>query len=259
MGGALAASAAVIFFVMTGLWARQRVTKNATSVDVAWALGIAAQTALLAALAQGAPARRAVIAGLVLLWAARLGGHLYRDRVRAGTEDGRYARFRREWSQSAFYGLYLLQGALVFLLPLTFLGALQSGRPFPGLLDAIGLALWTLSLAGESLADRQLARFRADPANKGKTCRRGLWRYSRHPNYFFEWLIWCAYAPLALGTPLWWTALLGPALLLFLLLKVSGIPPTEAQALASRGEDYRAYQCSTPAFFPWFPKEEALS
>jgi steroid 5-alpha reductase family enzyme len=113
-----------------------------------------------------------------------------------------------------------------------------------------------VAIAGEAIADRQLARFRAHPANRGKTCRVGLWSVSRHPNYFFEWLIWCAYIPLSIGSPLFFAALLGPVLLLVFLLKVSGVPPTEAQAVSSRGEDYRRYQRTVSVFFPWFPKED---
>jgi steroid 5-alpha reductase family enzyme len=249
-----AAAASLILAFFAALWARQRVTRNVNSADAWWALGIGAFAAALAWREDGDPLRRLVLGGLVGAWSLRLAAHLYFDRVRGGRpEDGRYARFRKTWSQGAFLGFYLAQGALVFLLPLALLPALRNPLPFPTAADAASLAIWLLALGGEGLADRQLARFRADPANKGKTCRRGLWRYSRHPNYFFEWLLWCAYVPLAAGSPLFWVSLLGPALLLFLLLKVSGIPPTEAQALASRGDDYRDYQRTTSAFFPWLP------
>ncbi|MGH8164637.1 MAG: DUF1295 domain-containing protein, partial [Rhodanobacteraceae bacterium] len=111
-----------------------------------------------------------------------------------------------------------------------------------------------LSVFGETIADRQLARFRANPANDGKTCREGLWRYSRHPNYFFEWLHWFAYVALAIGSPLWWLALAGPVVMFVFLRFISGIPYTEAQALRTRGDDYRAYQHDTSMLFPWFPK-----
>jgi steroid 5-alpha reductase family enzyme len=250
-------SASVILAAATLLWWRQTFTKNATSVDAAWALGIGIQTALLAARADGDVLRRVVIAVLVGVWALRLAGHLFFDRVLKGVEDGRYARFRREWSPAAFYGLYVIQGVLVFLLPLTFLAAFNNPRPFPAPEDFLGVGLWILAVSGEAVADRQLARFRADPANRGKTCRDGLWHYSRHPNYFFEWLIWCAYLPLSIGSPLFFVALLGPVLLLVLLLTVSGVPPAEAQALASRGDDYRLYQETTSVFIPWFPKKPA--
>ncbi|MDE2345901.1 MAG: DUF1295 domain-containing protein, partial [Gammaproteobacteria bacterium] len=107
---------------------------------------------------------------------------------------------------------------------------------------------------GESIADLQLARFRANPANRGRTCRHGLWRYSRHPNYFFEWLHWFAYVCLAIGSPIAWLAWSGPVVMYVFLRWISGIPYTEAQALRSRGDDYRAYQQSTPMLLPWFPK-----
>lgn len=257
MSVALAWSAAAWGAVFTALWLRQRKTRNATAVDAAWALGVGAQTALLAAVSDGDAPRRIVLAGLVAVWSLRLAGHLYVDRVRTGIEDGRYARFRREWSPGAFYGFYMAQAALVFLLPLTFRAAFQNPAPFPTALDVLGGAVWAAALLGESLADRQLARFRSDPANRGKTCREGLWRYSRHPNYFFEWMLWMGYLPFSLGAPGGWAALAGPLLLLFLLLKVSGVPPTEAQALASRGDDYRDYQRTTSVFVPWFPRPGA--
>jgi len=117
-----------------------------------------------------------------------------------------------------------------------------------------GVAIWLLSVIGESIADRQLARFRADPTNRGRTCRQGLWRYSRHPNYFFEWLQWFAYVCLAVGSPIGWLAWSGPLTMYVFLRWISGVPYTETQALRSRGDDYRAYQRSTPLLFPWFPK-----
>lgn len=104
------------------------------------------------------------------------------------------------------------------------------------------------------LADRQLARFRADPANKGKVCQAGLWNYSRHPNYFFEWLVWVGYAVFALGSPWGWLGLIAPALMLHFLLNVTGIPMTEELSLKSKGDAYRAYQRTTSAFVPWFKK-----
>jgi steroid 5-alpha reductase family enzyme len=113
-----------------------------------------------------------------------------------------------------------------------------------------------LALAGETVADRQLAAWRAHPGNRGRACRAGLWRYSRHPNYFFEWLHWFAYVLLAVGSPLAWLAWLGPLLMFASLNWITGIPYTEAQALRSRGDDYRRYQAETSRFFPWPPRAQ---
>ena len=142
---------------------------------------------------------------------------------------------------------------LIVLFALPFLAVARNRVASSSQLSA-GVAIWLVSVIGESIADRQLARFRADPVNRGRTCRQGLWRYSRHPNYFFEWLHWFAYVCLAMGSPLAWLAWSGPVVMYLFLRWISGIPYTETQALRSRGEDYRAYQRSTPMLFPWFPR-----
>jgi steroid 5-alpha reductase family enzyme len=123
-----------------------------------------------------------------------------------------------------------------------------------GFSDWLGFSVWLVAILGESLADRQLAAFKADPSNRGKVCSAGLWKFSRHPNYFFEWLVWVALFLFALPAPWGWTTIFAPALMLFFLLRVTGIPYTEQQSLRSRGEAYRSYQRTTSAFVPWFPK-----
>jgi steroid 5-alpha reductase family enzyme len=120
----------------------------------------------------------------------------------------------------------------------------------------LGVVVWLVSVAGEWVADHQLARFRGEPSNQGRTCRQGLWHYSRHPNYFFEWLHWFAYVGLAVGSPLFCLSLPGPVVMYGFLRWISGIPFTEAQALRTRGEDYRRYQAETPLLFPRLPKEK---
>jgi len=114
--------------------------------------------------------------------------------------------------------------------------------------------LWLIAISGEALADAQLAAFKRHAANRGRVCDAGLWRYSRHPNYFFEWLIWMAYAVFAFPSPYGYLALIIPAVMLFFLFKVTGIPATEEQSLRSRGDKYREYQRTTSRFVPWFPK-----
>ncbi len=175
--------------------------------------------------------------------------------LRSEPEDGRYQPLRRHWNghQGKIFGFFQFQALLIVLFALPFVAVAVNPQPrgWGWLIAAV--AMWLLSVSGESIADRQLARFRANPANKGKTCRDGLWRYSRHPNYFFEWLHWFTYVLLAVQSPLWWLAWSGPLVMYVFLRWVSGIPFTEAQALRSRGEDYREYQRTTPMLFPWFP------
>ncbi len=189
----------------------------------------------------------------------RLGIHLAR-RVTREPEDGRY-RNLREWAGNRQQGIllffFLLQATWVVLFALPQYVAMHNTRPLQ-LLDLAAIAIFLLSIIGEAIADRQLARFRSDPANRGEVCRVGLWRYSRHPNYFFEWLHWFAYPVLAIGAgPIAWITLLGPVFMLVFLLKITGVPPTELRALQSRGDQYREYQRTTSVFFPWFPKETA--
>jgi steroid 5-alpha reductase family enzyme len=163
---------------------------------------------------------------------------------------------RESWGQRAqafFFWFFQVQALWTAMFSIPFLVVAFNDAPAPSPWDIAGIAAALVAIAGESLADAQLARFRADGKNKGRTCRAGLWRYSRHPNYFFEWIHWWAYVLLAVGSSCWWAALSGPAIMLLFLYKVTGIPYTEKRALASRGEDYRRYQETTSAFIPWFP------
>lgn len=235
-------------------WQWQRRRDNAGIVDVLWAGGLAGSAVLLSLLGGGSAGPRAMLALCGGLWGARLALHLWR-RLRSEPEDGRYRRLRELWhgGQAKWFGLFQFQAGLValFSVPFASVAANPVTRP---LWLSIAAAIWILSVLGETAADRQLARFRADPANRGRTCRTGLWRYSRHPNYFFEWLHWFTYVALAVGSPLVWYSLSGPAIMLVFLRWVSGIPYTEAQALRTRGDDYRDYQARTSSLFPWPPR-----
>jgi len=246
--------------VMLGLWLLQLRTRDATLVDVGWTVNLGLLAAFYAVSADGAPQRRWLVAVLVGAWSVRLALHLLRSRVLAPGqgEDKRYAALRERWGERAahnFFWLYQAQALLDALLSLPFLLSCLDPQSRLGPAALLAALLLGISIAGEWTADRQLLRFKADPTSRGRTCRAGLWRYSRHPNYFFEWLAWCAFALLALPSPLGWLGLSAPLLMLFLLLRVTGLPPAEEQALRSRGDDYRAYQRSTSAFFPWFQKE----
>jgi len=244
--------------IMTGGWFWQRRRHNAGIVDVLWAFCLAASAAWLAVEGTGAILPRVLLAMLGALWGLRLALHLWR-RTSREPEDGRYRYLREHWhgNQLKFFGFFQLQASLVALFALPFLAVAQNPAAEPGIWTLLAVAIWVISVTGESVADRQLARFRANPANRGRTCREGLWRYSRHPNYFFEWLHWLCYVALSVGSPQAWLSGVGPLLMYVFLRWVSGIPFTEAQALRNRGADYRSYQQQTPMLFPWFPKRAA--
>jgi steroid 5-alpha reductase family enzyme len=235
-------------------WLSMRVD-NVGYVDVAWAGLMAASALLVGAFAEGSEVPRGLVALLGSVWGTRLCLHLLR-RVLHEAEDGRYQALRAEWhgSRVKFFWFFQLQAVVVTLFALPFLAA--GSRHDNGLCLWTGAAIvtWLISVGGESLADHQLAAFRAVPGNRGKTCRAGLWSWSRHPNYFFEWLHWFTYVFLAVGSHAFWLSLVGPALMFAFLYRVSGIPWTEKQSLRSRGEDYRRYQQQVSAFFPWPPK-----
>ncbi len=238
------------------LWARQLRTRNATSVDVAWSSSLTGMAVLYAVFSEGDPGRRALVGALGALWSGRLGWYLYATRVRRHEgEDGRYAALRAEWGADAparFLRVYAAQAVAATLFSLPLLAAMRSGP-----LDAwavAGALVWLVAVAGETIADRQLAAFRARPDTRGKVCREGLWAWSRHPNYFFEWVHWWAYVLIGHAAPL---TFVGPVVMLALLLKGTGIPYNEAQALRSRGEAYREYMRTTSAFVPWPPQRRA--
>ena len=253
--GAVGASATMIC-----VWLVSIRIHNASYVDVAWALGIAGTAVAYALLADGSTLHRVLVAGLGTIWGVRLGTYLL-ARLAGKEEDGRYQELRRRWAPNAnraFFVFYQAQAGfvLVFSLPFALVAADRGEMTWLAWAGA-GLALG--SIAGEVTADTQLAVWKGNPANQGKTARNGLWGWSRHPNYFFEWLHWVAWAIIAFSSPYGWVAIFVPVFLFALLFKVTGIPETEAQSLRSRGDDYRRYQEEVSMFVPMPPKQKATS
>jgi steroid 5-alpha reductase family enzyme len=247
--------AAMASLVMAALWALQVRIRDATHVDVAWAYLLGAAAVLYAALGDGARCHRILVAVLAGLWSVKLGTYLVLNRLVGKPEDGRYADLRRRWGAAAnrpFFVFFQAQAGFVVVFSLPFVFTALNDHPRLEPLEWAGTAVWLIGLFGTAVADRQLARWRADPAHRGKTARTGLWNYSRHPNYFFEWVTWCGFALVALAAPWGWIGFVTPAFLLLLLFRVTGIPATEGQALRSRGEDYARYQREVSVFVPWF-------
>jgi steroid 5-alpha reductase family enzyme len=243
--------------VMGVLWVVQRRIRNAAIGDVGWCFGLILVVLWYASQADVGVERIVLTVMLVTLYAGRLGLYILFNRVIGKEEDARYRRLREEWGESEsakMLAYFLLQALAVAAFSLPFLVLMWNPRPPSALVEFIGLMIWGIAVSGEARADRQLAHFRADPRNHGRVCREGLWAYSRHPNYFFEWLHWCSYVVMTLGAPGWVFTLIGPIGMGLALLKLTGIPRTEAQALMSRGEEYKVYQTTTNAFFPWYPQ-----
>ena len=257
----LALAAVSIGFALLFLVARR--INNFGIVDVAWSLGFAPLAAFYGHFGGGAFSRRLLITAMASLWSLRLGGYLARRVLgHLQTEDGRYRQLRLDWAENLNVKMaqfFQFQALLLVALSVPFLIAARNPAPSLQPLEIAAAVLWLLALFGETLADTQLAVFKHEPANRGRVCDSGLWGWSRHPNYFFEWLIWVAFALFALASPWGWIALYCPALMLFFLLKVTGVKYTENQLLRSKGEAYRLYQERTSVFVPWPPKPDSSS
>ena len=249
--------AASVAALMLLLWLIHLRTGNAAIVDAGWAGGLALLGVLYAALGGGYWLRSALIGAMSAIWGLRLAIYLLATRIIGHPEEGRYLELRRDWKTNIplkFLLFYEFQALLCVVLALPFLIASRNPDVGISVMEWTAVALWVVAMVGEDTADAQLSKFKSDPSNKGRTCQAGLWRYSRHPNYFFEFLIWVAFALFALNSPGGFWGLLSPALILYFVLRVTGIPATEAQAIRTRGEEYRRYQRTTSAFVPWFPK-----
>jgi len=238
---------------MLVLWWWQRRSRRADWVDAAWSALIGVQAAGYALVGDGSDGKRLLAVLLAGTWSLRLTRHLAARLAGHDAEDGRYQAMREHWGERAdfwFFWFFMAQAVVAWLFALpAWVVAGDSSAVLDGWV-IVGVGIWLVSLFGEALADRQLAAFKADPENRGRVCDAGLWRYSRHPNYFFEWLHWFSYPLVAMGASGQWLAWLAPVVMLAFLYRVSGIPYTEQQSLKTRGEAYREYQRTTSAFFP---------
>ena len=245
----------IIFGLMSMLWLVSLVLRNASIVDIFWGPGLIIVTWVAFRLAPGYLPRKELVATLVTIWGLRLAIHIGL-RNWGKPEDLRYARWRAEnrahWWWLSFFQVFLLQGLLMWIISAPLLAAQVSG--FPAILtplDWIGASVWTFGQLFESIADFQLTRFRAEPANREKLFIDGLWKFTRHPNYFGEAVVWWGFYIIAVAARHAWT-IFSPILMTYLLLNVSGVAMLEKTLKSKPG--YEEYMRKTSAFFPWLPK-----
>ena len=248
---------AVLAMMLMG-WVVSLIYRNVTIVDSLWGLGFMVIAWLTFSMAGGYPGRKLLISLLVTLWGLRLVLHLSRRNWGHG-EDPRYAGWRQKsgerfWLISLFK-VFMLQSVFLWVISL----ALQWGQMFPQpseliWLDYVGLGIWIVGFFFETVGDWQLARFKADPAQKGRVMDQGLWAYSRHPNYFGETLIWWGIFVITLATPAGWWTIVSPIIITTVLLKMTGVTLMEKTIVHTRPK-YRDYIRRTNAFIPWFPKK----
>jgi steroid 5-alpha reductase family enzyme len=248
------------FVLFAAAWAWCVKLRNFSPVDAFWAFGIGLTSLFFLLGDSPAGGKQIAAAVLILVWSLRLGYHLAKRITKHHPEeDSRYIKLREVWAgreNRSFFWFFQGQAISVFLLALPFYLIASDPDPAWHPLHVIGAIVTAAGLIGESLADRQMSAFKASDPDPKSICKKGLWKYSRHPNYFFESVIWVGIFLFALSSPWGWTTLYAPAIITYLLLKVTGIPPTEASALKRKGEAYREYQRTTSPFIPMPPKTQ---
>jgi steroid 5-alpha reductase family enzyme len=246
--------------IMAAAWCVQQKTANSGWVDVFWTLGTGGIALVAAVFPLGQASwphwRQIVLAVLVACWCLRLGLHIA-SRTRSIVDDPRYRNLIKQWGNNAprqMFWFLQMQAAVGVVLALSVVLAAQNSDPDIRIQDLLGAAILMIGVIGETIADRQLRAFKANSANRNAVCDVGLWRWSRHPNYFFEWLSWVGYPLVAVDlsgyNPFGWLAFIAPVCMYWVLVHVSGIPPLEEHMLRSRGDAFRAYQQRTRPFFP---------
>ncbi|MBS7530809.1 DUF1295 domain-containing protein [Hazenella sp. IB182353] len=249
---------AVLFLYMTCIWFIAQRIHDLSIVDIAWGGGFVLLSWIGLGYVSEPTTRQIILTILVTIWGLRLSGYIY-IRGRGKEEDYRYQDMRKRWGDRvaliSFVRVYMFQGVILFLLsfPLFIVYTMDNGSSL-GWLDYLGITLWLIGFGFEAISDQQLYRFKQNPNNKGKVIQSGLWKYTRHPNYFGESLLWWGIFMLALAVPYGIATVYAPIALTFLLLKVSGVPLLEKKYMQK--PEFREYAKRTNQFIPWFPKKK---
>ncbi len=251
----------VVVLMMVVGWLISLRHRNVTIVDSLWGLGFVLVTWITFFNSQGYWGRSLLIAVLATLWGMRLTLYLSKRNWGAG-EDPRYGKWREaagdRFKVVSFYKVFLVQALFLWTISLVLqVGQIATQPDRLGWFEGLGLALWLIGFLFETIGDRQLARFKADSANKGRVMDKGLWAYTRHPNYFGECLVWWGFYVISLSTPYGWLTVISPIIITLVLLKMTGIPLTEKTIMETRPE-YLRYIKRTSAFIPWFPKKSEI-
>lgn len=244
--------------VMFCAWVFQHKTKRAEIVDICWTLLLGASGAFVAASSDGDLTRRLILGVVILVWSARLGVHLIKDRLLASSEDPRYADLRSEWGEKStanFFIFFMLQAFLVPVFSTAYLAVANNSSSI-GDLDFVAIIVVVVALLGEGIADKQLLQFKKQRKDKKSVCNVGLWSWSRHPNYFFEWLHWLSYPLLAANGSYWWLSLVSPIFMYYLIRNVTGVKPLEARMRTHYRESFLDYEKRVSEFFPRPPKNQ---
>lgn len=250
---------AVVSLIMLLVWLWALKIKNNGVVDIFWAFNFLVIAVLIWFLADRNSQRINLVCGLAALWSVRLSTYLL---IRVGShldvEEGRYKQLREEWNNTKFFFFFQMQAFSNVMLSIPFFIIALNPDPDIHALEYAGALLWLLCIIGEGVSDWQLQHFKKQPENKGKVCQYGLWNYSRHPNYFFQFSLWISVFLFASVSPYGWISLVCPLSIGYLIFKVTGIPMTEEQAVRSKGEAYKEYQRTTSVFVPWFKTRSEL-
>jgi len=249
---------AIAVAFMTAVWLLSLTVRDSSIVDIFWGTGFVALAMAYAFLGEGVLGRQIIVVSLTAIWGLRLSGHILNRNWGHG-EDPRYANWREQAGDNywwvSFFRVYLLQAVIMWIISAPLLAAQVRGEPDTvSVFDVIGVVVWAVGFAFETIGDFQLSRFKADPANKGKVMTKGLWAWTRHPNYFGDAMVWWGLYLIAAGTPQGWWTVFAPALMTFLLVRVSGVAMLERSQRETK-PGYNEYVKTTSPFIPWPPRK----